>query len=134
LEGGLEPGDPVDRGREQDSVAQLGGPQPQAGREVCLPIPGGPSWTMLEASLRNVPVARDAIVSLLRPGGWSKLKSSGDLWTGEACCPDAGFGAGVFPGGDFPGEDRGEVFLMGPAGLASRAAASWIRGAFIARE
>ena len=34
LVGGLEPGDPVDGGGEQDPVTELGGPQAQAGGEV----------------------------------------------------------------------------------------------------
>ena len=32
--------------------------------------------------------------------------------------PDPQLGAGCVPGGDLPVEDRGEVLLMGPAGVA----------------
>ena len=36
---GLESDDPVDRGREQDPVAQFGGAQSPAEREMVMPVP-----------------------------------------------------------------------------------------------
>ena len=39
------------------------------------------------------------------------------LVRGEPCSLDPGRGSGGFAFGDFTGEDRGQVLLMGPAGV-----------------
>jgi hypothetical protein len=59
-----------------------GGGDAECGRQVGLPVPGGPRSTMLRASLRNAPEA--SAPTWLRTAGWaSKSKSSRVLRAGN---------------------------------------------------
>src|SRR5687768_3173192 len=116
--GSLEPGDPVDGGCEQNPVAQLGGPKAEPGSEMRLASPG---WAEQD-NIRSF--GEECAGGQVRDGvafeaGLMVEAEVLERFAGrEPCGPGPGFGSGCFAGGDFPGEDRGEVFLMGPAAVS----------------
>ena len=80
-------------------------------------MPGGPSSTTLRASVRNAAGGQRG--DLLRTAGWCvAVEVLERLAGGEPGGPDPQLGAGGVAGGDLTVEDRGEVVLVGPAGVA----------------
>jgi hypothetical protein len=95
-------GDPDGGGGERHAAAGSAGADGQAGGQVGLPVPGGPSSTMFSRPVMKSSVLRWAIWLRLRPRAWSQSNSS-RLAGGEAGGADAAFGAVTVAGGDFAG-------------------------------
>lgn len=117
---GLEPVDPVDSGSEQDPVTQLRCAQSKPGCEVGFPGAGRAEQDDVGCLGQERPGRQvgDRVVF----EAWLVVEAEVlQRFTGrEPRGPGTGFGSGGFAGGDFPGKDRGEVFLMGPAGLSCK--------------
>ena len=114
----LEPGDPPGRGVEQDPVTVVGGLDAERDGEVGLPRPG---WPEQDDVLRLGDEHAGAEVGDQVPVGGGlvvEVEVFQGLVAGEPGRFDPQGRAGRFPLGDLAGEDRGEVFLMGPAGVA----------------
>jgi len=114
----LEPGDPPGRGVEQDPVAVFGGLDAQRDGEVGLSRPGRPEEddVLRFGDERARAEVGDQVP--VRGGLVVEFEVLQGLVAGEPGRFDPQGRAGRFPLGHFAGEDRGEVFLMGPARVA----------------
>ena len=112
-----EPGDPLGRGGEQDPVAVVGGGDAQAGGQVGLAGAGRAEQHDV-AGLGEEPAGCQGGDLLAHGGLGVPVELLDRLPGGEPGGPDPQLGTGGVAGGDLTVEDRGEVLLVGPAGVA----------------
>ena len=112
-----EAGDPVGRGGEQHPVPVPGGGDAECGGEVGFAGSGRAEQHDV-AGLGEEPAGGQR-GDLLADGGLGvEVEVLQGLAGGEPGGPDPQLGAGGVAGGDFPFQHRGEVVLVGPAGVA----------------
>jgi len=116
--GFLQPGDPAGRGIEQDPVAGFGGFDSDADGKVRFPSPGRPEKDNVFALGEEDAGAQMGDQVPVGGGLVVEVEVLQCLVSREPCGLDPQARPRCFPLGHFLREDRGEVFLMGPAGVS----------------